>query len=170
MITTEQIKELRDSTGISVMQCKKALEAAGGDSAKALVILRKKSGELAAKKSDITFGAGVIQSYVHSTGRVAALVELVCETDFVSGNEEFRNLARDIAMHVTASNPKFLNSDEITEDVKATAREVFMKEVEGKPKEMQDKILEGKMSTYFSDMVLLNQAFIKNPELTIEAL
>lgn len=170
MITTEQIKELRDSTGISVMQCKKALEEAGGDIEKARVILRKKSGEIAAKKSDRTFGAGVVQSYVHSTGRVAAMVELVCETDFVSGNEEFKALARDIAMHITASNPKFVSMDEIKEEDKAVAKEVFMKEIEGKPKEMQDKILEGKLTTYFSEMVLLNQSFIKNPDLTVEAL
>lgn len=170
MITTEQVKALRDSTGISVMQCKKALEEAGGDTEKALVILRKKSGELSAKKADRTFGAGTVQAYVHSTGRVATLVELVCETDFVSGNEEFKALARDIAMHVTASNPKFLNKEEITEEAKNTAKEVFMKEVEGKPKEMQDKILEGKLATYFGEMVLMNQPFIKNPEMTIEAL
>jgi len=174
MITTEQIKELRDSTGISVMQCKKALEESGGDMEKARVILRKKSGELAAKKSDRTFGAGIVQAYVHSTGRVAALVELVCETDFVSGNEEFKTLARDIAMHVTAANPKFLNKDEIKEEDKNTAKEVFLKEIadSGKkvPKEMEDKILEGKLSTYFGEQVLLNQTFIKNPEITIEAL
>ncbi|NDB59107.1 elongation factor Ts [bacterium] len=174
MITTEQIKELRDSTGISVMQCKKALEEAGGDIEKARVILRKKSGEIAAKKSDRTFGAGIVQAYVHSTGRVATLVELVCETDFVSGNEEFKALARDIAMHVTASNPKFLNKDEITDADKNTAKEVFLKEIadSGKkvPKEMEEKILEGKLATYFGEMVLLNQPFIKNPDLTIEAL
>ena len=170
MITTEQIKELRDQTGISVMQCKKALEEAEGDSAKALVILRKKSGELALKKSDRTFGAGIVQAYVHSTGRVASMVELVCETDFVSGNEEFKALARDIAMHVTASNPKFLNKDEITEEIINTAKEVFMKEVADKPKEMQEKILDAKLATYFGEMVLMNQSFIKNPEFTIEAL
>ena len=170
MITTEQIKELRDSTGISVMQCKKALEEAGGDMEKAMVILRKKSGELAAKKMDRTFGAGTVQAYAHSTGRVATLVELVCETDFVSGNEEFKALARDIAMHVTASNPKFLKKEDITEEARNTAKEVFMKEVEGKPKEMQDKILEGKLATYFGEMVLMNQPFIKNPDVTIEGL
>ncbi len=170
MITTEQIKELRDSTGISVMQCKKALEEAGGDMEKAKVILRKKSGELAAKKSDRTFHSGTIQAYAHSTGKVATLVELVCETDFVSGNEEFKALARDIAMHITASNPKFLRKEDITEEARNTAKEVFMKEVEGKPKEMQDKILEGKLATYFGEMVLLNQPFIKNPEVTIEGL
>jgi elongation factor Ts len=169
-ITTEQVKELRDSTGISVMQCKKALEEAGGDMEKAKVILRKKSGELAAKKGDRTFKAGTVQSYAHSTGRVATLVELLCETDFVSGNEEFKALARDIAMHVTASNPKFLKKEDITEEARNTAKEVFMKEVEGKPKDMQDKILEGKLATYFGEMVLLNQPFIKNPEVTIEGL
>ena len=152
------------------MQCKKALEEAGGDTEKALVILRKKSGELSAKKADRTFGAGIVHAYVHSTGKVATMVELVCETDFVSGNADFKTLAHDIAMHIAAANPKFLNKDEITEEVKNTAKEVFMKEVEGKPKEMQDKILEGKLSTYFGEMVLLNQPFIKNPEMTIEAL
>lgn len=170
MITTEQIKELRDATGISVMQCKKALEEAGGDIEKAKVILRKKSGELAAKKSDRTFGAGIVQAYVHSNGQVATVVELVCETDFVGGNEEFKALAKDIAMHITASNPKFLTKDDINEEAKNTAKEVFMKEVEGKPKEMQEKILEGKLNTYFGEMVLMNQPFIKNPDVTIEGL
>lgn len=170
MITTEQIKELRDTTGVSVMQCKKALEEAEGNIEKAIVILRKKSGEIAAKKGDRIFGAGTIQAYIHSTGRVGTIVELLCETDFVSGNDEFKSLARDIAMHITASNPKFLRKEDITEEARNLAKEVFMKEVEGKPKEMQDKILEGKLATYFGEMVLLNQPFIKNQELTIESL
>jgi elongation factor Ts len=169
-ITTEQVKNLRDQTGISVMQCRKALEEAGGDSEKALVILRKKSGDIAAKKGDRTFGAGAIQAYVHATGRVGAIVELVCETDFVSGNEEFKTLARDIAMHITASNPKFLKKDDIDAKSRETATSVFAEEVKGKPADMQAKILEGKLNTYFADMVLLNQPFIKNPELTIEGL
>lgn len=169
-ITTEQVKSLRDQTGISVMQCKKALEEAGGDTEKALVILRKKSGELAAKKSDRTFGAGTIQAYIHATGRVGTIVELVCETDFVSGNEDFKTLARDIAMHITASNPKFLKKEDIDETARETAKSVFIEEVKGKPADMQAKILEGKLATYFGEMVLLNQPFIKNPELTIEAL
>lgn len=174
MITTEQIKELRDSTGISVMQCKKALEEAGGDMEKALVILRKKSGEIAAKKGDRTFKAGTVQAYVHSTGRVATIVELLCETDFVSGNEEFKALARDIAMHITASSPKFINKEDITEEARNIAKEVFIKEIadSGKkiPKEMQDKILEGKLTTYFAEMVLMDQPFVKNPDVTIEGL
>jgi len=173
-ITTEQIKDLRDQTGVSVMQCKKALEEAGGDIAKAVILLRKKSGEMAAKKGDRTFGAGTVQSYIHANGNVGAMIVLMCETDFVSGNAEFKTLARDIAMHITASNPKFLTKDDITEDARKVAREVFLKEVDdqlqGKPQEMKDKVLEGKLSTYFSEMVLLDQPFIKNPELTIQAL
>ncbi len=170
MITTEQIKELRDATGVSVMQCKKALEEADGSIEKAIIILRKKSGEIAAKKGDRTFGAGTVQGYMHSTGRVGTIVELLCETDFVSGNEEFKALARDIAMHITAANPKFLKKEDITEEARNIAKEVFIKEVEGKPKDIQDKILEGKLATYFGEIVLLNQPFIKNPDLTIEAL
>lgn len=170
MITTEQVKDLRDRTGVSVMQCKKALEEAGGDVEKALVILRKKSGEIAAKKGDRTFAAGTIQSYVHATGRVGAMVELLCETDFVSGNDEFKALARDIAMHVTASNPRFLKETDINDDAKATAMSVFEEEVKDKPADMKAKILEGKLNTYFADMVLTKQAFIKNPDITISGL
>lgn len=169
-ITTQEIKDLRDKTGVSVMQCKKALEEAGGDPEKALVILRKKSGEIAAKKSDRTFGAGTVQAYIHSTGRVGTIVELLCETDFVSGNEEFKTLARDIAMHVTASNPKFISKNDITEADKQTAKEVFMNEVKDKPANMREKVITGKLEAYFAEMVLLNQPFIKNPEITIEGL
>ncbi|MDQ2932953.1 MAG: hypothetical protein M3Q80_01040, partial [bacterium] len=169
-ITTEQVKNLRDQTGISVMQCKKALEEAGGDMEKALVILRKKSGELAAKKGDRTFGSGTIQAYIHANGSVGTIVELNCETDFVSNNDDFKALARDIAMHVTASNPKFLNKTDILESDMTVAREVFQEEVKNKPAAMQEKILAGKLDTYFAEMVLMNQPFIKNPELTIQAL
>ncbi|MBP9701838.1 MAG: elongation factor Ts [Candidatus Pacebacteria bacterium] len=170
MITTEQIKDLRDRTGVSVIQCKKALEEAGGDIEKALVILRKKSGEISAKKGDRTFSAGTVQAYIHANGAVGSLVELVSETDFVSGNDEFKALARDIAMHVAASNPTFITKEEIDEKTRATATEVFAAEVKDKPKEMQEKILAGKLDTYFSEQVLMNQAFIKNPDVTIAAL
>ncbi|MES2216514.1 MAG: elongation factor Ts [Patescibacteria group bacterium] len=170
MITTEQIKALRDQTGVSVMQCKKALEEAGGDDAKALVILRKKSGELAAKKGDRTFGAGTIQSYIHSNGNVGSMVELNCETDFVANNDEFKALARDIAMHVAATNPKFLRREDITEADKKVAREVFEGEVKGKPEAVRNQILEGKLNAYFAEMVLVDQPFIRNPEVTIQGL
>lgn len=170
MITTEQVKALRDQTGISVMQCKKALEEAGGDTEKALVILRKKSGELAAKKGDRTFGAGTVQAYIHSNGLVGTMLELNCETDFVSNNDEFKTLARDIAMHITATNPKFLSKNDITESDKKTAKEVFKGEVKGKPEAVREQILEGKLNAYFAEMVLLEQPFIKNTEVTIQGL
>lgn len=169
-ITTEQVKALRDQTGVSVMQCKKALEEAGGDTEKALVILRKLSSGAAAKKADRSFGAGVVQSYIHSNGTVGALVELDCETDFVANNEEFKTLARDIAMHVAATNPKFLKRDDITEADTKAAREVFEAEVKGKPEAVREKILEGKLSAYFAEMVLMEQPFIKNPDITIQGL
>ncbi|MBU6232020.1 elongation factor Ts [Patescibacteria group bacterium] len=169
-ISTDQVKELRDKTGVSVMQCKKALEEAKGDMEKALVILHKKSGEIAAKKGDRTFKAGTVQAYIHSNGTVGAMVELDSETDFVANNDEFKALARDIAMHVAASNPKFLRSDDIQESDKKAAREVFEAEVKGKPEAIKKTILEGKLKAYFSEMVLLDQPFIKNPESTIQQL
>lgn len=170
MITIEQIKALRDQTGVSVMQCKKALEEAGGDDAKAIVILRKKSGELALKKGDRTFAAGTIQAYIHSNGNVGSMVELDCETDFVSGNDEYKTLARDIAMHIAATNPKFLKREDITEADKKVAREVFEGEVKGKPEAVREQILAGKLNAYFAEMVLLDQPFIRNPEVTIQGL
>lgn len=169
-ISTEQVKELRDQTGISVMQCKKALEEAGGNMEKALVILRKQGSGMAAKKADRSFGAGTIQAYIHANGNVGTMVELNCESDFVAGNDEFKALARDIAMHVTATNPKFLRKEDITEADRKVATEVFEAEVKGRPEAVRAKILEGKLSAYFAEMVLLDQPFIKNPEVTIQGL
>jgi elongation factor Ts len=169
-ITTELVKQLRDKTGISVMQCKKALEEVGGDIEKAVVLLQKKSAGAAGKKSDRTLAAGVVSSYVHSTGNVGTMVELLCETDFVAKNEEFKALARDIAMHATATNPQFLKREDIDEHANTLATEMFQKEVEDKPEAMKAKILEGKLAAYWSERVLLDQAFIKNPELTILSL
>jgi elongation factor Ts len=136
IITTELVKQLRDKTGISVMQCKKALEEVSGDIEKAIALLAKKSVDIAGKKGDRTLGSGVVSSYIHATGNVGTMVELLCETDFVAKNEEFKQLARDIAMHATATNPRFLKGDE------AGAEDD-------------------------SESVLLNQSFIKNPEVTI---
>jgi elongation factor Ts len=152
------------------MQCKKALEEAGGDMEKAIVILRKKSGEIAAKKGDRTFKAGTVQAYIHSNGMVGSIVELDCETDFVANNDEFKTLTRDIAMHITASNPKFVSMDDVGDEDKKTAKSVFEAEVKGKPEAVRQNILDGKLSAYFSEMVLLNQPFIKKPEITIQGL
>lgn len=170
-ITTEQIKELRDETGVSVMQCKKALEEAGGDLEKAKIILRKISKQSADKKSGRTLGSGAIASYIHSNGSVGSIVELMCETDFVARNDDFKALAKDIAMHITALAPEYLKTEEIKEEDKVKAKELFEKDIDaGKPKEMRDKIMEGKLASYFGEKVLLEQPFIKNPELTIRAL
>lgn len=170
MISTEDVKKLRDLSGISIMQCRKALEESEGNFDKAVVILRKRGAEVAAKKADRTLGAGCVSSYIHVTGAVGSMIELYCETDFVSGNEEFKKLAYDIAMHIAATNPEFLRVEDITDEAKNLAKEVFAKEVEDKPSAMKNKILEGKLNAYFSERVLLNQPFIKNPELTIKAL
>lgn len=164
----DQIKALRDKTGISVMQCKKALEEAGGDEEKALILLRKKGAEIAAKKSDREFGAGVVQAYIHSNGTIGAMVELVSETDFVSNHADFKALAYDIAMHISASNPEFIRKDEIKPEDTVKAQEVFAAEVEGKPENLKAQILEGKLDAYFKDKILLEQPFIKNPDLTIQ--
>lgn len=166
-ISMDQIKALRDKTGISVMQCKKALEEAGGDEEKALILLRKKGAEIAAKKGDRQFGAGVVSAYIHSNNTIGAMVELVSETDFVSKNIEFKTLAYDIAMHISATNPEFIKKDEIGAEARAKAEEVFVAEVEGKPENLKAQILSGKLDAYFKDRILLEQPFIKNPELTI---
>jgi len=170
MITTEQVKSLRDKTGISIMQCKKALEDAGGDEVKALVILQKKGAEIADKKSDRALGAGVVSSYIHGTGSIGAMVELWCETDFVAKNEDFKTLARDIAMQIAATNPEFVSTDEIPEEVKNNAKEVFKKEVEGKPENMKEGILEGKIASYFKEKVLSEQEYIKDSSLTVKSM
>lgn len=169
-ITTEQIKELRDATGVSVMQCKKALEEAGGDLEKAKIILRKISKASAEKKADRELGSGVVASYIHGEGGIGAMVELLCETDFVARNDEFKSIARDIAMHVAAQNPEFVKMEEVPEEAKSKARELFMEEVKDKPAEMQDKILAGKLEAFIKEKVLLEQSFIKNPDVTVKDL
>ncbi len=170
VITTEQVKQLRDKTGISIMQCKKALEDANGDAEKALVILRKKGAEIADKKSDRALGAGIVSSYIHGNGAIGAMVELWCETDFVAKNEDFKTMAKDIAMQIAATNPEFLSTEDIQEDAKVKAREVFQKEVEGKPDNMKASILEGKLASYFKEKVLSEQEFIKDGSMTIKGM
>lgn len=170
MITTEQIKDLRDRTGISIMQCKKALEEAEGDMEKAIILLSKKSKQIAEKKSDRTLGSGIIQSYIHAGGSAGSLIELFCETDFVAKNEDFKALGYDIAMQVTATAPLFLKREDISQEATDKAKEVFEKEVEDKPEEMRGKILEGKLDAHFKDKVLLEQEFIKDPSKKISTL
>lgn len=168
-ITTDILKTLRDKTGVSVMQCKKALEEAQGDIEKAEVILFKKAGTVADKKSDRSLGAGIIGSYVHD-GTIGAMVLLSCETDFVARNEEFARLAREIAMQVSATNPSYRDVTDIPEEKKVAAEEIFNEEVKDKPEEMRAKILEGKMDAYFKEQVLLSQTYIKDESKTIRDL
>ncbi len=169
-ISTDLVKELRNSTGLSIMQCKKALEEADGDMAKAIVLLQKKGAGISAKKADRTFGAGTVAAYIHTSGTIGSILELKCETDFVAKNEEFKSLAYSLAMHVAAANPVYLKMSDVPEGDKKTAEEAFMKEVEDKPVDMKAKILENKVNAYFKERVLLEQNYIKNPEQTIQAL
>jgi len=165
----DTLKVLRDKTGVSIMQCKKALEETDGDLEKAEVILRKKSGAAADKKSDRDLAAGAIGTYVHD-GEIGSMVLLSCETDFVARNPEFPALAREIAMQIAASNPTYLNDSDIAPEALAAATAVFEEEVKDKPEEMRAKILEGKLASYFASQVLMNQAFIKDESKTVRDL
>ena len=169
-ISTEQVKSLRDATGISVMQCKKALEEAGGDAEKARILLRKRGADAAEKKAGRTLLSGVIASYIHGNGTVGAMLELSCETDFVAQNEEFRELAHQLAMQVAASAPQFVRREEITDEAMRAAREAFAKETEGKPAALQEKILVGKIDAYFGEKILMEQPFIKDTEQSVRSL
>ncbi len=169
-IGTEEIKKLREQTGLSVMDCKNALEQTNGDMEKAKIVLRKKSSSIAAKKSDRTLGAGVVQGYVHASFDVGALVLLSCETDFVAKNQEFIDLARDIAMHATATNPRFISRDEVRDEDIKKAKQLFEEEAKDKPEDKREAIVEGKMNSYVKEQVLLEQPYIKDPKTTINDL
>ena len=170
MVTTDEIKQLRDKTGVSVMQCKKALEEAGGDMEKALIILAKQASASAEKKSERDLGAGTIAAYIHGEGSVGAMVELSCETDFVAKNEDFKKLAYELAMQVAATNPKYLSEDDVDDQAREKAKEVFADEIKDKPADLQEKILSGKLSAYFDEKTLLKQAYIKDDSKTIGGL
>jgi len=170
MASTEEIKELRDATGVSIMQCKKALEEAGGDMEKAKVILRKSSAAIAAKKSDRDLGSGVASAYTHAGGAVVGAIVLSCETDFVAKNEDFSKLAYDIAMHVAAMNPQFLRKEDVQESDVAAAKSVFEEEAKDTPAEMREKIVQGKMDSFLGERVLMDQAFVKDSSKTIRDL
>ncbi|TSC55238.1 MAG: elongation factor T, partial [Parcubacteria group bacterium Greene0416_79] len=146
---------------------RKALEEASGDFEKAKKILRRKGAEASAQAAHRTLGAGAVAAYLHHGGSIGAMVVLSCETDFVSGNEEFKALAHDVAMHVAALSPEFIKKEDVSKEARAGVREALLREVAGKPKEMQEKILLGKLSKYFGERTLLEQPFVKNPEMTV---
>jgi elongation factor Ts len=171
MITSEQIKELRDATGISIMQCRKALEEANGDMGKAKVLLSKKGAEIAAKKADRSLGAGRVVCYIHGNGLMAAMLELSSETDFVAKNEEFTALAKELAMQVVATNPQYVKVEDVTPEEREKIKEMFIGDVDKtKPAEIQEKILSGKMDAFLNEKILMEQPFIKNPDVKVKDL
>jgi elongation factor Ts len=169
-ISPDQIKDLRSRTGLSVMDCKNALEQTEGDMEKALLVLRKKSSAAAAKKSDRTLGAGVVQAYIHASKDVGSLVLLSCETDFVAKNPEFVSLAHDIAMHATATSPDFIRREQVREEDLAKAKQLFIEEAADKPADKRDAIVEGKINSYLKERVLLEQPYVKDQNISVKDL
>jgi elongation factor Ts len=169
-ITPEDIKTLRTRTGLSVMDCKNALEQASGDMEQAVLILRKKSSAAAAKKSERDLGSGVVQAYVHASQDVGTIVLLSCETDFVAKNEAFVALARDIAMHATATAPSCVSREQVPAEDIARATALFEQESADKPADKREAIVAGKLESYYKDRVLLEQEYIKDNSTTIRDL
>lgn len=166
-IGAEVVKELRDRTGVSVMECKKALEEAGGDMQKAIEVLSRRSAEIARKKGDRSLGAGTVATYVHTTGQVGAMVLLSCETDFVSKNEEFMQLAYGIAMHAAATNPEYIRREDVGEPQLSAIQNLFVSEVADKPENLREQILTGKVNARLKEIVLLEQTYIRDDKKTI---
>jgi elongation factor Ts len=166
-ITAEMVNNLRHSTGAGIMDCKKALLESQGNVDQAVDILRKKGSASAAKKAGRTASEGVVESYIHTGGRIGVLVELNCETDFVAQNDQFKQLARDIAIHIAALNPAYVSPDQIPAEVLEKEREIALEQAKGKPEAALQKIVEGKLATFAKDNCLMEQAFFKRPELTV---
>src|SRR5690606_16159640 len=172
MINAKDVKKLRDMTGAGMMDCKRALEETSGDLEKAIDLLRAKGEARAAKRSDKAANEGPIGSYVHFDGRTAVLVELNCETDFVANTDDFKALAKDLALHIASTAPLAISRDEIAADVVERERAVFLEQVkeEGKPEAIAEKIVEGKLERFFKESTLLAQPFVKDPDKSIEQL
>lgn len=172
MITAQDIAQLRAQTGAGMMDCKKALEEANGNVESAVEILRKKGIAKAAKRADKIAAEGMIVSYIHGGGRVGVLVEVNCETDFVAKNEGFKALANDIALHIAALSPKYLSREEVPAELVEKEKNIYREQMQGenKPAEIIEKIIDGKMGKFYSEICLLEQPFIKDEEKTIEQL
>lgn len=169
-ITTSMVKELREATGAGVLDCKKALEASAGDLEKAKAYLREKGLAAAAKKAGRVAKEGLIEAYVHTGGRVGALIELDCETDFVARTEEFKALAHDLAMQVVAAKPLYLAPEDIPPDVLEEEKNVYRAQARdaGKPEHIVERIVEGKLQKHFQEVCLMRQPFIKDDDLTVQ--
>jgi len=172
MISAKDVKQLRDMTGAGMMDCKKALMETEGDLEKAVDLMRAKGAAKAAKRAEKSANEGVIGSYIHFDNKTAVIVELNCETDFVANTDDFRALAKDLAMHIASTAPIAVSPDEIDAEVVAREREVYLQQVkeEGKPEHIAEKIVEGKLQKFFKENVLLAQPFVKNPDQTIDEL
>jgi elongation factor Ts len=164
------IKELREATAAGVLDCKKALEASGGDAEKAKAYLREKGLDVATKRADREVKEGLIEAYVHAGGRVGALIELNCETDFVARTEEFKELSHDLAMQIVATSPLYLTPENIPPDALEAEKDDYRAQARdtGKPEPVIERIVEGKLQKYYQEVCLLRQPFIKNDELTVQ--
>lgn len=165
-ITASMVKELRDKTGVGMMECKKALQETDGDLDKAQNHLRKKGLADASKRSGRSTSEGLIETYIHIGGQIGVMIEMNCETDFVARNDQFKSLARDIAMHIAASAPRYVSREEVPEDEVNKEKEILMAQPDmaSKPENVREKIVEGRIGKYFEQICLLDQSFVKNPD------
>ncbi len=168
-ITAAMVKELRELTGAGMMDCKKALQEADGDLDKAVDILRKSGAAAAAKKAGRIAAEGTVLSYIHAGGKIGVLVEVNCETDFVARTDDFQNLVKDIAMHIAAADPRFVERAEVSEAMLAKEREIYRDQAlqSGKPENVVDRIVDGKMEKFFTENVLTEQSFVKDPDKSV---
>jgi elongation factor Ts len=171
-ITAEMVKLLREATNAGVLDCKKALSDSNGDFDAAVEFLRKKGLASAAKKASRDANEGLIGSYIHGGSKVATLVELNCETDFVARTDEFQQLARDLAMHITAARPQWVGREDVPADAVAKEMDIYREQMatSGKPAQVVDKIVDGKLDKWYSEVCLLEQPFVKNPDVTVKDL
>lgn len=171
-VNAAAVKELREKTGAGMLDCKKALEEANGDLTKAAEILREKGLSAAANKAGRIATEGVVESYIHAGGRIGVLVEVNCETDFVAKTDSFKEFARDIAMQIAAANPQYVRREEVPQEDLDKEREILKNQAlnEGKPANIVEKMVEGRMSKFYEEFCLLEQSFIKDPDKTINAL
>jgi len=162
------IKTLRERTGAGVVDCKKALEEAGGDIEKAVEILRKKGLEVAQKKKSRTAKEGLIASYIHFGGKIGVLVEVNCETDFVARTEEFKELVKNITMQIAASAPRYISREDIPREVLEKEKEIYRAQFSNRPPHIVEKIIQGKLEKFYSEVCLLDQPFIRDPDITVK--
>lgn len=171
-ISAAMVKELRDKTGSGMMDCKEALQECDGDIDKALDYLRKKGLATAAKRAGRSLSEGQVGAYIHTGGKIGVMVEVNCETDFVAKNEDFQGFVKNIAMHIAATNPVSVRPEEVPEDIIDREKEIYRAQAleMGKPEKMVDKIAEGKLNKFYKENCLLNQAYVRDPNLTIQDL